>query len=79
MRALQLHGSLARGAADEYSDVDCRVWISTWCPSERPRPSRVLVPGTDDFRAAVASEALSTSTAAATTSSRALVAKGAAP
>jgi hypothetical protein len=27
VRALQVRGSLARGAADEFSDVDTRVWI----------------------------------------------------
>lgn len=27
MRALQVRGSVARGAADEYSDLDSRVWI----------------------------------------------------
>ena len=28
IRALQIRGSLARGTADEYSDLDTRVWIS---------------------------------------------------
>jgi hypothetical protein len=27
MRALQVRGSVARGAADEYSDLDSRIWI----------------------------------------------------
>jgi predicted nucleotidyltransferase len=28
IRALEIRGSMARGAADEYSDLDTRVWIA---------------------------------------------------
>jgi len=28
VRALEIKGSMARGAADEHSDLDTRVWIS---------------------------------------------------